>query len=88
MARHWVGGQVQEHQMSACLGHLRRGEQCFGKQENAPDISKADFETLIENGIQDARLKSSGVGPDCPVESNRTEEGKAKNRRVELVEMF
>jgi OmpA-OmpF porin, OOP family len=43
---------------------------------------------LIENGIQPSRLKSGGVGPYCPVESNHTEGGKAKNRRVELVEMF
>ncbi len=43
---------------------------------------------LIENGIQASRLKSGGVGPYCPVESNHTEGGKAKNRRVELVEMF
>ncbi len=31
------------------------------------------------------RLKSGGVGPLAPVASNDTEEGKAKNRRVELV---
>jgi OmpA-OmpF porin, OOP family len=43
---------------------------------------------LIENGIQASRLRSGGVGPYCPVESNHTEGGKAKNRRVELVEMF
>ncbi|NWF88755.1 MAG: OmpA family protein [Ignavibacteriaceae bacterium] len=52
--------------------------------ERAASVVKA----LIENGIQAARLKSSGVGPYCPVESNKTEVGKAKNRRVELVEMF
>jgi outer membrane protein OmpA-like peptidoglycan-associated protein len=32
------------------------------------------------------RLKGQGVGPLAPVASNKTEEGKAKNRRVELVE--
>lgn len=31
------------------------------------------------------RLKASGVGPLAPVTSNDTDEGKAKNRRVELV---
>ena len=36
--------------------------------------------------IDGTRLKSLGVGPAAPVTSNKTEEGKAKNRRVELVE--
>ena len=36
-------------------------------------------------GIQAARLKSYGVASLSPVASNDTEEGKAKNRRVELV---
>ncbi len=33
-----------------------------------------------------ARLQASGVGPLAPVATNRTEDGRAKNRRVELVE--
>ena len=36
-------------------------------------------------GVEAIRLKAYGVGPLCPVASNDTEEGKAKNRRVELV---
>ncbi|MCA1789625.1 MAG: OmpA family protein [Thioalkalivibrio sp.] len=32
-----------------------------------------------------ARLRSDGVGPLSPVESNASEEGRARNRRVELV---
>jgi len=36
-------------------------------------------------GIGAARLKGYGVGPLAPVASNDTEEGRAKNRRVELV---
>jgi outer membrane protein OmpA-like peptidoglycan-associated protein len=37
-------------------------------------------------GADTNRLKSYGVGPLAPVTSNKTEEGRAKNRRVELVE--
>lgn len=33
-----------------------------------------------------ARLQASGVGPLAPVASNKTEDGRARNRRVELVE--
>ncbi|MCX6377586.1 MAG: OmpA family protein [Armatimonadetes bacterium] len=37
-------------------------------------------------GIQAARLSSFGAGPYCPVSTNLTEEGRARNRRVELVQ--
>ncbi len=37
-------------------------------------------------GVAVFRLQPFGAGPAAPVESNRTEEGRAKNRRVELVE--
>jgi outer membrane protein OmpA-like peptidoglycan-associated protein len=37
-------------------------------------------------GVAAARLTSHGAGPLAPVASNRTDEGRAKNRRVDLVE--
>jgi outer membrane protein OmpA-like peptidoglycan-associated protein len=37
-------------------------------------------------GVAAARLSAHGAGPLAPVASNRTDEGKAKNRRVDLVE--
>jgi flagellar motor protein MotB len=39
----------------------------------------------MKYGIAAARLDSEGVGPLAPVASNDTEEGRSKNRRVELV---
>jgi OOP family OmpA-OmpF porin len=50
------------------------------------DRADAIVKILIGKGIAATRLKAVGVGPYCPAASNRTEEGKAKNRRVELVE--
>jgi OOP family OmpA-OmpF porin len=38
-------------------------------------------------GITASRLQAKGVGPLCPVASNKNEDGRTKNRRVELVEM-
>jgi OmpA-OmpF porin, OOP family len=37
-------------------------------------------------GIAASRLSSFGAGPYCPVSTNLAEEGRAKNRRVELVQ--
>ncbi len=40
---------------------------------------------VAKHGISGARLTPYGAGPYCPVASNDTDDGKAKNRRVELV---
>ena len=42
---------------------------------------------VAKQGIASTRLTAFGNGPYAPVASNRTEEGRAKNRRVELVEI-
>ncbi len=50
--------------------------------------SRADAVTqalIRDHGISASRLKAYGDGPYAPVSSNDTEEGRAKNRRVELV---
>lgn len=53
-------------------------------------LSQARAEAVVQSliaqhGIAAARLTARGVGPLAPVASNDTEEGRAKNRRVELV---
>jgi len=40
---------------------------------------------LIDRGIEASRLKSAGFGDAKPTTTNDTDEGKAQNRRVELV---
>ena len=55
------------------------------------DLSQRRAEAVLQvlvskHGIDAKRLKSQGVGPLSPVVPNKTEEGRAKNRRVELVE--
>ena len=50
------------------------------------DRAAAVANALVGRGIESHRLKPAGVGPLCPEASDKTEDGKAKNRRVELVE--
>ena len=47
--------------------------------------AEAVVQALRNNGITPARLKAFGCGQFAPVMSNDTEDGRAKNRRVELV---
>ncbi len=42
-------------------------------------------EYLINKGVEPQRLKAVGYGPTRPIADNATEEGRAKNRRVEFV---
>ena len=40
---------------------------------------------LVSKGIVESRITAKGYGPDKPIASNKTTEGKKKNRRVEVV---
>jgi outer membrane protein OmpA-like peptidoglycan-associated protein len=40
---------------------------------------------LVHKGLQDTRIESRGFGAAKPVADNRTEEGRSRNRRVEIV---
>ncbi|MFO7814608.1 MAG: OmpA family protein [Halanaerobiales bacterium] len=56
------------------------------------ELSEKRAEALVNKLVQDydidkSRLEPAGVGPLAPKASNETEDGRAKNRRVELVKM-
>ena len=62
-----------------------------GSAESNVALSNARAASVIrvltqQMGIAPRRLAPHGAGPYAPVASNKTEEGRAKNRRVELVE--
>ena len=55
-------------------------------------LSQARAQSVVsalvsKHGIAAGRLIAFGAGPYAPVASNKTDEGRAKNRRVELVEI-
>ncbi len=47
--------------------------------------AKSVVSALVAQGISADRLTPAGYGQDNPVADNNTEEGRAKNRRVELI---
>ncbi|MEZ0471264.1 OmpA family protein [Luteimonas salinilitoris] len=47
--------------------------------------ARAVVAALAAEGIDPARLQAQGFGQDAPVADNATEQGRAQNRRVELV---
>ena len=47
--------------------------------------AKSVVNAIIGQGIGIERLSSSGFGQDKPIGDNNTDEGRAMNRRVELV---
>jgi outer membrane protein OmpA-like peptidoglycan-associated protein len=40
---------------------------------------------LVSDGVAADRIKAVGVGPDRPIADNSSEEGRANNRRVEII---
>lgn len=61
-----------------------------GSVDSNIKLSQSRAEAVIQelvrnNGIAPARLRAFGCGQFAPVMSNDTEDGRAKNRRVELV---
>ena len=47
--------------------------------------AKSVVKELVKNGVSRSRLEFKGYGESDPVATNRTEEGRNRNRRVELV---
>lgn len=60
------------------------GEASFNKSRSA-ERATAIVVALVSAGISASRLSSNGFGAERPIASNDTSDGRAKNRRVELV---
>jgi len=68
------------------VGHTDNAGSFESNMKLSKDRANAVANALsVKHGIAAARLKPHGVASLSPVTSNTTEEGRAKNRRVELV---
>jgi outer membrane protein OmpA-like peptidoglycan-associated protein len=56
-------------------------------QKLSDERSAAVVAKLVETGIDKDRLQSAGKGQSSPIADNGTDEGRAKNRRVEFVKI-
>jgi len=66
-------------------GHTDNTGTAQGNKTLSELRAKAVLDALVKGGIEQARLVAIGWGQDKPIADNGTEEGRAKNRRVELV---
>lgn len=93
-------GQVALKQLAAVLGQIAgRNFQVAGHTDNLPIKSKrfkSNWELsvaravevvglLSANGVQAKRLSAAGYADQSPVDTNDTAEGRARNRRIEVV---
>ncbi len=69
------------------VGHTDNVGEIDYNMELSQARAEAVVKTLVSKyGVASDRLKAYGVGPLVPVASNKSEDGRAENRRVELVE--
>jgi outer membrane protein OmpA-like peptidoglycan-associated protein len=66
-------------------GHTDNVGDAAANKKLSNDRAKAVMDAVIAKGIDKNRLSSLGWGQEKPVADNRTDEGKAKNRRVEII---
>ncbi len=69
----------------AINGHTDDTGEASHNQKLSEDRANAVLAVLVGKGIDGTRLSAKGFGQTQPVADNATAEGKAKNRRVELV---
>ena len=68
-------------------GHTDSTGNPASNQTLSEQRSQAIVAKLVEMGIAQDRLTAVGKGQNSPIADNSTDEGKAKNRRVEFVKM-
>jgi outer membrane protein OmpA-like peptidoglycan-associated protein len=65
-------------------GHTDSTGSTTANQTLSEARAKAVVDYLVAHGVAQSRITSTGFGGAKPVASNATEEGRAKNRRIEF----
>jgi outer membrane protein OmpA-like peptidoglycan-associated protein len=82
-----IGAALNEHP-SATI-RVESHTDNIGTPEANLNLSQARADSvkneLIDRGVDGARIETAGMGQELPIASNDTAEGRAKNRRSEIV---
>lgn len=79
-----VMNQVPEELHFRIEGHTdSKGSAKFNRKLSQRRANKVK-EYLVGKGVKPGRLEAKGFGEDKPIDTNRTSEGRARNRRVEF----
>jgi OOP family OmpA-OmpF porin len=66
------------------VGHTDNVGSAAANQRLSLQRAEAVKKYLVSKGIEPNRIYTEGKGPSQPIADNRTPEGRAKNRRVEI----
>ena len=66
------------------IGHTDSDGDALANRKLSQGRAEAVRQYLIQNGVQGWRIKATGKGESEPITENRTAEGRAMNRRVEV----
>ena len=67
------------------VGHTDNTGDATANMKESQDRANAVRDMLVNGGVDTNRISTAGYGQDKPIASNGTDEGRAKNRRTELV---
>jgi outer membrane protein OmpA-like peptidoglycan-associated protein len=82
-----VAGNLQQYPASTIqiVGHTDSDGEAAYNQQLSERRANAVAGVLINAGVTPQRIRTIGQGENAPVASNLTPEGKAQNRRVEII---